>query len=90
MNIRKFLTAVLRIAGISLILYPLVLRVLSGMNQPEVISKYEDNVSYYNQEMVQEEWEKAEEYNNSLSGTEVRDPFVPGSGIDPGQLSGSP
>lgn len=81
MNIRKFLTAVLRIAGISLILYPLVLRVLSGMNQSEVISKYEDSVSYYNQEMVQEEWEKAEEYNNSLSGTEVRDPFVPGSGI---------
>ncbi len=50
-------------------------------DQSEVISKYEDSVSYYNQEMVREEWEKAEEYNNSLSGTEVRDPFVPGSGI---------
>lgn len=81
MNLKKILTAVLRIAGIALILYPLVLRVLSGMNQSEVISKYEDSVSYYNQEMVQEEWEKAEEYNNSLSGTEVRDPFVPGSGV---------
>lgn len=81
MKIRKFLAAVLRVAGIALILYPLILRVLSGLNQSEVISVYEDNVAHYNQEMVAQEWEKAEEYNKSLSGTEVRDPFVPGSGV---------
>ena len=81
MNKRKILTWILRLAGIAVILYPLTLRVLSGLNQSEAIAGYEDSAAYYNQEMVAEEWEKAEEYNKSLSGTEVRDPFVPGSGV---------
>lgn len=81
MNKRKILTWILRIAGIAVILYPLTLRVLSGLNQSEAIAGYEDSAAYYNQEMVAEEWAKAEEYNKSLSGTEVRDPFVPGSGV---------
>lgn len=81
MNKRKILTWILRIAGIAVILYPLTLRVLSGLNQSEAIAGYEDSAAYYNQEMVEEEWATAEEYNKSLSGTEVRDPFVPGSGV---------
>lgn len=81
MNIRKILTFLLRIAGIAITLYPLTLRVLSGLNQSEAVARYEDSAAYYNQEMVAEEWAKAEEYNKSLNGTEVRDPFVPGSGV---------
>lgn len=81
MNIRKILTFLLRAAGITVILCPLILRILSGMNQTEAIARYEDSAAHYNQKMVEEEWAKAEEYNKSLSGTEVRDPFVPGSGV---------
>lgn len=72
---------ILRIAGIALILYPFALRFLSGLNQSEAISGYDASVKYYDPAMVEEEWKKAEQYNKSLSGTEVRDPFIPGSGV---------
>ena len=81
MNIRKILTLLLRIAGVAIILYPLALRIFSGLNQSEAVARYEDSAAYYNQDMVAEERAKAEEYNKSLSVTEVRDPFVPGSGV---------
>lgn len=72
---------ILRLAGIALILYPFALRFLSGLNQSEAISGYDASVKYYDAAMVEEEWKKAEQYNESLSGTEVRDPFIPGSGV---------
>ena len=46
MNKRKILTWILRLAGIAVILYPLTLRVLSGLNQSEAIAGYEDSAAY--------------------------------------------
>ena len=59
MNIRKILTLLLRIAGVAIILYPLALRIFSGLNQSEAVARYEDSAAYYNQDMVAEEWAKA-------------------------------
>ena len=51
MNIRKILTLLLRIAGVAIILYPLALRIFSGLNQSEAVARYEDSAAYYNQDL---------------------------------------
>lgn len=78
---RKILIFLLRAAGIALLLFPVALRLLSSLEQSEVVAGYEESLYRYNEKMVEEELEKAREYNDSLTGTEVRDPFIPGSGV---------
>lgn len=77
---RKILIALLVIAGSALLLYPAVQMFISANNQSEAIVRYEDGVLLYDEEQKQRELQRAEEYNRALTGTDVRDPFIPGSG----------
>ena len=43
--------------------------------------KYNDKALHYDKAMVKKEIDKAKVYNKSILGTEVHDPFVPGSGV---------
>lgn len=67
-------------AGLALVLYPNLQTVISQFYQSEAIRKYEDSLLHYDEEQVRQELAAAEEYNKSVAGTEVHDPFVPGSG----------
>ena len=44
------------------------------------VQNYQDALEEISQEELQEQWDKAIEYNENLNGDPVHDPFVPGSG----------
>ncbi|MGI5906910.1 MAG: class C sortase [Candidatus Pararuminococcus gallinarum] len=74
------LAAVLFLAGAAIFLYPTVSNYLAEKNQAVVVQDYEQAVQENNAEALEEEWQKAEAYNENLAGDPVKDPFVPGSG----------
>ncbi len=74
------MAVILCIAGFGLMLYPNLQMVLSRFNETVAVSQYEEGALRYNAEEKAEEFRKAEEYNKSISGQDVQDPFLPGSG----------
>jgi len=78
---RKALIIFLVVSGFALILYPSIQMIMSSMHQTVAVSQYEDGILHYDEKMKRAEIEKAEEYNGSITGDDVHDPFIPGSGI---------
>lgn len=71
---------VLMLGGLAVFLYPTVSNYFAEKNQAEIIRLYEETVSELDEEQIAEELEKAQIYNENLSGDPVHDPFVEGSG----------
>ena len=71
---------ILILGGIIVFMYPTVSNYLAEKNQAEVIHEYNDAVAELDEETIEEELEKAQTYNENLSGDPVHDPFVEGSG----------
>ena len=67
-------------AGAGIFLYPAVSNFLAERAQTNVIRSYQAAVDESNRQKLEEEWQKAEEYNETLAGDPVHDPFVMGSG----------
>lgn len=67
-------------AGAGIFLYPAVSNFLAERAQTNVIRSYQAAVDESNRQKLEEEWQKAEEYNENLAGDPVHDPFVMGSG----------
>lgn len=74
------LSVVLCLAGAVALLYPAAANWLASRNHAEVIQSYDDAADRMTQEQIDAEWQRAVEYNESLIGQPVHDPFVPGSG----------
>ncbi|TLC99361.1 class C sortase [Robinsoniella peoriensis] len=72
---------VLLLLGMGFFLYPHVSNLLMERNQSYAIQNFEDQVKNKARDEMEEEWKKAEEYNESLSGNVLRDPFMQGSGM---------
>lgn len=70
----------LLLGGAAVFLYPAVSNYLAEKNQTRVIQTYQEAVGGLSDEELSEEWAKAEEYNENLTGDPVHDPFLPGSG----------
>lgn len=68
------------IFGLIIFSYPIVSSYLSEKNQASVIQDYEESIKSYDEEYYEQELQKAIEYNESLAGDPVRDPFVFNSG----------
>ena len=66
--------------GILVCLYPTISNYVADRNHRETIQNYEMAVDVLDEETIAEEFEKAQEYNENLSGDPVHDPFVYGSG----------
>ena len=81
MKIRKLITTLLFLGGVILLAYPNVNVLLSNHDQTIAVKKYNDKALHYDKAMVKKEIDKAKVYNKSILGTEVHDPFVPGSGV---------
>jgi len=64
--------------GFGLLLYPSVQMAISHRNQTIAVFQYEQGSVHYSQEKKQEEFRKAEEYNNNLNTRVVQDPFEAG------------
>ena len=72
---------VLLLLGMGFFLYPHVSNLLMERNQSYAIQNFENQVKNKARDEMEEEWKKAEEYNESLSGNVLRDPFMEGSGM---------
>lgn len=75
-----FLSIIMFLLGICIFLYPTVSNYLANLQYKRAIRTYEVKNNQMNEEVKQSEYNKALEYNQSLSGDVVRDPFIPGSG----------
>ena len=69
------------LAGAGIFLYPAISNYFAAENQAQIIHTYRSAVENSDPVILEEEWEKAEEYNENLVGDPVHDPFVPGSGF---------
>ena len=81
---RKLINVILILVvvlGVAIILYPFVSDWLQTRQHQKLINVYKADVSQLPEDLVEQEWQKAVEYNESLLGKLVRDPFLQGSGM---------
>jgi len=71
---------ILLFAGAALFLYPTFAGYLAEKHQADVVVEYDSAVDQMQEQDLILEWQKAVEYNESLAGEPVRDPFLEGSG----------
>ena len=62
-------------------LYPVFSSYLAERHQARIIADYDESIQRMQAEKLEEEWKKAEEYNETLMGEPVHDPFLEGSGM---------
>lgn len=74
------LGVLLVLGGAFVFFYPALSNFLAEINQATIILEHEESISNSEDDRLEAEWEKAVEYNRTLTGDEVHDPFVPGSG----------
>lgn len=71
---------ILILGGTAIFSYPYISNYFAEKNQTEAIRTYEETIVNLNEENIAEEFQKAQIYNENLSGDPVHDPFVIGSG----------
>ena len=74
------LVCLLLLAGLTLLLYPTISNWLMERNQSIAIQEYDASIAEMAAQALEEELQKAREYNDALSGANIEDPFVPESG----------
>lgn len=79
-KILLIISIILILGGLVIFLYPTVSNYLAEKNQVEIIREYEEMVVQINENQINQEMQKAQTYNENLSGEPVHDPFVAGSG----------
>lgn len=73
--------ALMMLLGIGLILYPVISNRLAVHNQTESIQNMKKQLNGLDEEECRKEKAKAEEYNRTLSGGNITDPYILGSGM---------
>lgn len=68
------------LVGFGLLFYPDISNWLGEQNHAKAIQEYDVTIADRNTRQREAERQKAREYNDALSGTTIRDPFIPGSG----------
>lgn len=79
-KLKKILLITGLILGIGIFLYPTVSNWVNNLKYMEKVDSYQSEVSKLSKEEIKKSFQEAEDYNNSLKGDPVKDPFVPGSG----------
>lgn len=79
------LIVLLFLAGLSLVVYPMVSNLFYEENQSLVLAEYDESIEQLEQEKVNAELEAAKDYNRSLLESEaiLTDPFDPELVLDP-------
>lgn len=67
------------LVGVGILLYPTVSNWLQSQYHKQLISTYNKDIEALPEDFVEEEWQKAIDYNQSLLGKPHEDPFVGGS-----------
>ena len=79
-NKGKILLVLIFLIGLGIFIYPTLSDYLARRNVVTGANNYEKQVTNLSKEAITEMWEEAKQYNASLNGDPVPDPFVPGSG----------
>ena len=74
------LSVVLSVAGALALAYPFVANWMAGTEHERVVQSYDEAAAQRSQAEFDAAWQEAQQYNESLVGQPVHDPFVPGSG----------
>ncbi|MCL1791855.1 MAG: class C sortase [Peptococcaceae bacterium] len=70
------------IIGLCIFLYPIVSNIIYTSQSQSIITTYKSSVDNLQDTFIEDEWQKAVDYNDSLMGNKpVTDPFVEGSGM---------
>ncbi len=69
-HLSSIILALIFITGLSLLLYPTVSDYWNSLHQSRAIASYQEKVAQLDNTELQEEWEKAEEYNKELAEKE--------------------
>jgi len=67
---------ILALIGVTLLVYPYVSFRMSESNQTYVVQQYDDSLAKMTAQQMEEEWERARAYNDSLSTSVLYDPFA--------------
>lgn len=71
----------LLVVGFGVLLYPTISNWLFEQNSSYAIAQYGEMVKELDPAIKAEQLQLAREYNDALTGYDVKDPFIPGSGI---------
>ena len=74
------LSIIMFLLGICIFLYPTVSNYLANLQYKRAIGNYENTNKEIKDDKKEYEYEEALKYNRSLTGDQVYDPFIPGSG----------
>lgn len=74
------IVVVMFVLGLLILSYPFVSSWYNDRQLVDKVNTYQDEVDNIDPEYVKRELKKAQEYNDSLKGEPVKDPFVEGSG----------
>lgn len=72
----KILTGILFLLGVVILLYPTVSDYVNGLSQAEIVENYNDEVTRMEQAKLEQEIQRARDYNDNLARTIVIDPFT--------------
>jgi len=76
-----FITILMLISGVGILLYPTVSHwVTMRFRELEIVS-YSESVDQMDPAFLAAELKKAKTYNDALTGSDIVDPFIPGSGM---------
>ena len=79
-KIDKILMGLVFIIGMGIFIYPTVSDYVARRNVIRGASTYKHQITDLSQEKIDKMWKEAQQYNDSLNGDPVPDPFIPGSG----------
>ena len=74
------LSLALLVLGAGIFFYPAISNFIADLSHREIITSHANMVNSLDEATLEEEWQKAIEYNENLMGDPVHDPFIPGSG----------
>ena len=78
---KKILISLIILIGASLFFYPKIAQYFSEKNASFAVQTYSEEVTEIDAETIAEEFQKARDYNKALSGENIGDPFMQGSGV---------
>ena len=77
---RRILLILAFLLGLAIFIYPTLSDYLVRRIVIQEADTYEKHITQLRDEVIEQMWEEARAYNDSLNGNPVPDPFIPGSG----------
>ena len=80
-SLTPIIVGIMFLLGAGVFLYPTISNYFAEKNSSRKVDEYSNIVAGFDEETIALEKQKAIEYNESLIGEPVRDPFIEGSGM---------